>query len=57
MKNKRKCTNCGKPATTQTVKGKEAEESGHLPQNHGYYCSKCFDEGVEMENEAMHGNN
>lgn len=51
----RKCTRCGKPATRQTTKGKYAEEHGHLPQNHGYYCDACWEEGMELEREAMYG--
>ena len=51
----RKC-GCGKPATRQTVRGEEAERANHLPQNHGYYCDRCFDEGLNLELEAMYGN-
>lgn len=52
---KRKCTWCGKKATCQTTKGEHAEQAGHLPQNWDYYCDKCWDEGVELEHEAMYG--
>ena len=55
MKNKRKCNWCKAVATQQTVKGKDAEESGSLPQNHGYYCDSCYDKGLKMEEEAMYG--
>ncbi len=54
MSNK-KCTWCGKKATRQTEKGKYNEEIGALPQNHGWFCDKCWKEGEEIENEAMYG--
>ena len=53
---KRKCTRCGKKATKQTVKGKQSEERKGLPQNHGYFCDKCFEKGLKLEEEAMYGN-
>lgn len=52
---KRKCTYCGKTATTQTAKGKSNEESKGLPQNDGWFCEKCFKEGLKLEEEAMYG--
>ncbi len=51
----RKC-GCGKLATRQTVRGEEAESANHHPANFGYYCDKCFDEGLALEHEAMYGN-
>ena len=53
---KRKCTWCGKKATSQTVKGQENEKAGGLPQNDGWFCSKCWEKGTEIEREAMYGN-
>lgn len=50
-----KCS-CGKPATTQTEKGKDAQKNNHRPVNWGYYCDKCYEEGLKMEEEAMFGN-
>ncbi len=52
---KEKCTRCDKPATTQTEQGKGNEKLGGLPVNNGYYCSKCYQEGLDIENEAMYG--
>ena len=52
----RKCTQCGKKASRQTVKGKSNQDSGGNPVNDGWYCGNCWDEGVKMENEAMYGN-
>ena len=46
---------CGKPATNQTAKGEYNESLGALPQNHGWYCDKCMEEGIKMEEEAMYG--
>lgn len=34
-------------------KGKHAQEANHRPVNWGYYCKKHWDEGVELEREAM----
>jgi hypothetical protein len=50
-----KCRQCGKIATTQTAKGKYAQENLHRPVNYGYYCKKCFAKGLKMEEEAMYG--
>lgn len=52
----RKCTDCGKKATRQTVRGNENESAGGLPQNDGYYCQKCWDIGDKLEKEAIYGN-
>ena len=49
------CTQCVKPATKQTANGKYQEEIGALPQNFGWYCDKCMEEGIKMEQEAMYG--
>jgi hypothetical protein len=46
---------CGKPATIQTTDGKYQESIGALPQNFGWYCKKCFEEGLKLENEAIYG--
>lgn len=51
----RKCTWCGKKATRQTVKGKDNEEAGGLPVNDGWFCDKCWDKGLKIEEEAMYG--
>ncbi len=51
-----KCTRCDELATTQTVRGKDSEDNFNLPQNYGWYCDKCYQEGLEMEKEAMYGN-
>ena len=48
----KKCS-CGKPAKTQTADGVYQQRIGGLIQNHGYYCDKCFEEGLELEKEAM----
>jgi hypothetical protein len=52
---KRKCGACNKIGTVQTAKGEYAEAHGDLPQNWSYWCQKHWDEGVELENEAMYG--
>lgn len=49
------CGNCGKPATRQTANGAYQQEIGALPQNWGWYCYKCYDEGLKRENEAIYG--
>lgn len=49
------CTNCKRMAKEQTTKGKHAQEALHRPVNWGYYCTKCADEGRELEREAMYG--
>lgn len=49
-----KCS-CGKKATMQTERGKYAQERNHRPCNWGYYCNKCYEEGLEIEKEAMYG--
>lgn len=46
---------CGEIATTQTTKGKHAQRDNHRPINWGYYCDKCFAEGLKIEQEAMYG--
>lgn len=51
---KKKCS-CGALATKQTVRGAEAEEAKHHPNNFGYYCDKCYEEGLQIEKEAMGG--
>lgn len=51
----KKCTWCGKKATRQTANGKYQESIGALPQNHGWFCDKCWKEGTEIENEAIYG--
>jgi len=56
MKTKqRKCTWCGKKATTQTARGEDNEKRGGLPQNDGWFCDKCWKKGYKMEEEAMFG--
>lgn len=53
-----KCSYCGRKTAKvvgQTTKGKHAQEANHLPRNWGYYCQKCYDEGMELEREAMYG--
>lgn len=50
------CTKCGSRATRQTAKGAENQKSGGLPQNNGWYCNKCYQEGLAIEHEAMYGN-
>ncbi len=50
-----KCGWCGKIATKQTAKGKYEQENLSRPVNWGYYCKKCFAEGLKMEEEAMYG--
>ena len=52
---KPKCNRCNRPATIQTANGKYQESIGALPQNFGWYCQKCFNEGLKIENEAMYG--
>ena len=47
-----KCS-CGKRATVQTERGKDAQKNLHRPCNWGWYCKKCFEEGLELEREAM----
>lgn len=47
-----KCS-CGKRATIQTARGKYAQENLQRPCNWGWYCKKCFKEGLELEREAM----
>ena len=51
---KKKCIRCGKKATRQTANGKYQEEIGALPQNYGWFCDKCYEEGQAIENEAMY---
>ncbi len=48
-----KCSWCKRKATMQTVKGEYAEKNNHRPVNWGYYCEKCWDKGLEIE-EAMY---
>jgi len=50
-----KCGWCGKIATTQTVKGKNAQENNNRPLNWGYYCKSCYAKGLKEEEEAMYG--
>ena len=50
----RKCE-CGKIATTQTVQGEDAEKELHLPRNYSWYCDKCYEKGLKLENEAIYG--
>jgi hypothetical protein len=53
-----KCSFCGiksRKVVGQVAKGKSAQEGNHLPRNWGYYCQKCYDEGMELEREAMYG--
>jgi len=52
----RKCTWCGKKATRQTVRGKENQESNGLPQNDGWFCDNCWEEGDDLEKDAIYGN-
>lgn len=47
---------CGRRAITQTIRGKYEQDNLHRPVNWGYFCKKCFDEGLKLENEAMYGN-
>jgi hypothetical protein len=49
------CRNCRRWGTMQTAKGKYAQENLHRPVNWGYYCRKHWNEGVELENEAIYG--
>jgi hypothetical protein len=51
-----KCTWCNKIATMQTVKGEQSEKYNDRPINWGYYCKKCWDKGLKIEEEAMYGN-
>ena len=51
----RVCSGCEKIATKQTERGKDSQKAGGLPQNDGWYCEDCWNEGVEIENEAMYG--
>lgn len=30
---------------------KYSQENNSLPRNWGYYCQKCYDEGMELERE------
>ena len=48
-----KCS-CGKPATTRTTRGEDAQKNNYRPVNWGHYCDKCFKEGLELEEEAMY---
>lgn len=52
-----KCSYCAtkRKVVGQTVKGKDAQKNNNLPRNWGYYCQKCYDEGSELEREAMYG--
>ena len=50
-----KCTYCGKKATIQTPKGKYQESIGAKPSDWGWYCKKCNEEGMRMEEEAIYG--
>ena len=50
-----KCGWCGKIATTQTVRGKNAQENNNRPLNWGYYCKSCYAKGLKEEEEAMYG--
>ncbi len=48
------CSRCRQSiARNQTVRGKENEKNGGLEINNGWFCNKCWNEGVSMENEAM----
>lgn len=52
------CSYCGfksRKVVGQTAKGKTAQEDNHLPRNWGYYCQRCYNEGMQRENEAMYG--
>lgn len=52
------CSYCGiksRKVVGQTTKGEHAQKDNHLPRNWGYYCQRCYDEGMEMEREAMYG--
>ena len=49
------CTRCDKPATIQTANGKYQERIGALPQNFGWFCKKCFEQGLKEENNAIYG--
>lgn len=53
-----KCSFCHtkRKVVGQITKGKEAMDNNNLPRNWGYYCQKCYDEGMELEREAMYGN-
>jgi len=53
---KPKCTCCNRLATRQTERGRSNQKNLSRPVNWGYYCEACWKKGVEMENEAMHGN-
>ena len=55
LKSGEKCRRCDKPAVVQTYDGEYQERHGALPQNHGYYCKECFDEGLKIENETFYG--
>lgn len=53
-----KCSYCrikSRKVVGQTVKGKYAQDDNHLPRNWGFYCQRCYDEGSELEREAMYG--
>jgi hypothetical protein len=52
-----KCSFCGtkRKVVGQLTKGVDAMNDNHLPRNWNYYCQKCYDEGMEMEREAMYG--
>ena len=53
-----KCSYCNRKTPKvvgQTEKGKYAEANNHLPRNWGFYCQRCYDEGMEIEREAMYG--
>lgn len=52
---KRECTWCDKPATRQTTRGEENEKSSGLPINDGCFCDKCWEEGSNLEKEAIYG--
>lgn len=53
-----KCSYCGiksRKVVGQLTKGIDAQKYNHLPRNWGYYCQQCYDEGMELEREAMYG--
>ena len=53
-----KCSYCGiksRKVVGQVAKGITAQDQNHLPRNWGYYCQRCYDEGMELEREAMYG--
>lgn len=52
---KRECGRCDNEATKQTVRGKQNQERGGLPQNDGWFCDECWEKGLKLEHEAMYG--